>query len=101
MPALRNSMTSRTLRVRSAVSPTLIWRRSCESPPHRLGDRHIGQIEMDRGDRDATIGERAEIGARISPAPHLRWADPVERAAARVAAFGQIVAEHPLALMGD
>src|SRR5712691_7445598 len=72
-----------------------------EDPSQGGQHRHVGQVEVDWGDRDPVAGERGDIGSGLGLAFLASRADPVIGPAARIDALGQIVGDRPLALAGD
>lgn len=61
----------------------------------------IGQVELQRGDGDKALGERAKIGPGIGDAGWGLPADPKIGTPARVGAAVKLVFVHPQPLAGD
>src|SRR3712207_1036975 len=60
-----------------------------------------GQVEMDRGDRDAVVGDGVNVAARFKVAGGLVAADPVIRTPRRIEALDQLVTVDAAAETGD
>ena len=101
MPARRSSISSRSFFWIKPGSTGRLAQTSPEDLFQRGEHGNVGQVEIDRGDRNLLVVDRGQVGAGLGHPVLADRADPVIGPAARIEALGQIVGDRALALAGD